>query len=937
MAAAGSSDEVTLTGVNTFTGPVTINAGSLRVTEAAQLGADDTAISVAGSTAALRLDGSAGAIELPETHAFTISNPSNEGALVNEAGDNVIAGDLLLGAGVGGSRITLAGGSLRVGGVIRNTYTSRGLEITGGGDAQFDGGLDNGGVGLSFSGFTKNGGGTVRIPGPVNIAGGITHNAGRLVLNGPVALGGSLSVASGAVLTGYGTVRAPTSVSGILSPGDDTGTLSFESNLTFQATARLRWELGTHTVTNTDRVLAANLSVTGGAKIDVALTNAGSHVNFAHAFWRSNRVWNVVTATNIVGAFSMGATSADAVGHAASTYGSFSLQNTATNVNLLWTPLPGFPVVYEPTVAITAPSTNPYVLPAGVFSLQLSAVVSNGGGTLLGTTWSQISDDGEVSFADASDPNTQVEFSAPGDYTLRLTVSNEAGNASADVQITASGLPLYYESRIVFSNYPRNETLTNFPVLLVFDTNIPGFTYDDFQTADGADLRVLADDGVTPLNFEIEQWNPAGRSYVWVQVPYFTNDCAVRARWADPAAAGVPDSAGNGATWSNGFLGVWHLAETNGPHLDGSPNLATARVTQVSVQGTAAGIAGGADSFNGTNDYVSLPDMGANARVTVECWVKLNDVPAGSDIGLVSSDPWSAGITHFKTDNGLRLKAQILSAGTIASSSNLLAVGNWFYAAYTIAGNASTDFTIFFNGAPIGSAAGSTNNLLADVNLAREYNGRYLNAIMDEVRISSVARSTNWIWATYQNIASNAAFASYGAVTIPSNNPPALAAIPPQTMGVGQWLYITNAATDADAPPQSLTYRLEPPDAEATMDSTSGLFTWRAPVTSSGTTNRFTITATDNGSPRLTATQEFQVIVGPLTNDVAVANLTHSSEGFGFQISGAAGPDYWLEASTNLAAWEAVTGTNSPAPPFTLQAPVGTNIPQRYYRLRLGP
>lgn len=841
------------------------------------------------------------------------------------------------GADFGGSRITLAGGSLRIGGITRNTFTARGLETTGAGDIQFDGGFDNGGVGLSFSGYTKNGSGTVRIPGPVNIAGGITHNAGRLVLNGPVALGGSLTVASGALLAGTGTVRATTTISGILSPGDDTGTIAFESNLTFTAAGRLRWALDTHAVTNTDRLLAANLTVTGGAKLDIVFTNDGSSVNFAHAFWRSNRVWNVVTATNIVGAFSMGTTSADAVGHAASTYGSFSLQNTATNVNVLWTPLPGFPVVYEPTVAITAPATNPYVLPAGVFSLPLSAVVSNGGGVLLGTTWSLVSDDGEVSFADASDPNTQVEFSAPGDYTLRLTVSNEVGIASADVQITASGLPLYYESRIVFSNYPRNETLTNFPVLLVLGTNIPGFTYDDFQTPDGADLRVLADDGATPLNFEVEQWNPSDRSFVWVQIPHFTNHCAIRARWGDPDVTGAPVSAVNGATWSNGFIGVWHLAETNGPHLDGSPNLATARVTQVTTQGAAAGIAGGADHFNGTNDYVSLPDMGANARVTVECWVKLNDVPAGGDNGLVSADPWSAGITHFKTDNGLRLKAQIHSAGTILSSSNLIAVGSWFYAAYTIAGNASTDFKIFVDGAPIGSAAGSTNNLLTDVNLAREYNGRYLNAIMDEVRISSVARSTNWIWATYQNIASNAAFASYGAITIPSNNPPALLALSPHVIGIGQWLYVTNAATDADTPPQSLTYSLLPPDAEATLDSTSGLFAWRAPVTSSGTTNRFTIMATDNGSPKLTATQELQVIVGPLTNDVAVANLTHSSEGFGFQISGAAGPDYWLEASTNLTAWEAVTGTNSPAPPFTLQAPVGTNMPQRYYRLRLGP
>lgn len=937
VSAAGSNDVVELTGVNTFTGPVTINGGSLRITEAGQLGADEKAIQVAGNSASLRLDGRDGPVVIPDTQVLSLSNPNGLGALVNEGGDNVVEGDLLLTSGFGNSRITLMADSLRIAGLIRNTSTARGLETTGSGDAQFDGGLDNGGAGLSFNSYTKNGSGTVRIPGPVNIAGGISHNAGRLVLNGPVALGGTLSVATGAVLIGSGTVRAPTTISGTLSPGEGIGIIAFESNLTFGASSRLRWDLDQPSLTNADQLLAGQLTVTAGAKVDVTLTNAGSNVNFLHAFWRSNRAWMIVTATNITGTFSMGATSADAVGHAASTYGAFSLQNSATNVQLVWTAIPGFPVVYDPSVTIRAPATNVYAMPAGVFSLTLSAVVSNGGGTLLGTTWSHISSDGDASFADAAALDTLVEFAEPGEYILRLTASNEAGRASADVQITVSSLPLYRESRIAFTNYARNEVLTNFPVLIVLGTSIASFAYDDFQTPDGADLRMLADDGATPLNFEIEQWNPSGSSFVWVQIPRFTNGCGVIARWGNPYAVEAPACTTNGATWSNGFIGVWHLAETNGPHLDASPALATARVTQVTTQGVAEGIAGGADQFNGTGDHVSLPDMGTNARVTVECWVNLSSVPGGSDNGLVSSDPWSAGITHFKTDSGLRIKAQINGAGTVTSSSNLLAVGNWFYAAYTVAGNASADLRTFFNGGPIGSATGSTNNILTDVNLAREYSGRYLHAIMDEVRISSVARSTNWIWATYQNIASNTAFASYGAVTTPSNNAPALAAIAPRTLGAGEWLRLTNTATDADAPPQSLTYRLEPPEAGATMNATNGLFAWRAPVASAGTTNTFVIAATDNGSPRLSATQTLQVVVRPMTNTIAVASLTAASNTFAFQITGAAGPDYWLEASTNLTAWDAVSATNSAVPPFTLHAPVTTNMPQRYYRLRLGP
>ena len=45
------------------------------------------------------------------------------------------------------------------------------------------------------------------------------------------------------------------------------------------------------------------------------------------------------------------------------------------------------------------------------------------------------------------------------------------------------------------------------------------------------------------------------------------------------------------------------------------------------------------------------------------------------------------------------------------------------------------------------------------------------NGDMDEVRISSVARSADWIWACWMNTASNDQFAAYGtvAVTVPSN------------------------------------------------------------------------------------------------------------------------------------------------------------------------
>jgi len=53
-------------------------------------------------------------------------------------------------------------------------------------------------------------------------------------------------------------------------------------------------------------------------------------------------------------------------------------------------------------------------------------------------------------------------------------------------------------------------------------------------------------------------------------------------------------------------------------------------------------------------------------------------------------------------------------------------------------------------------------------------------------------------------------------------------------------------------------------------------------------------------------------------------------------VSGNAGPDYTIQTSTNLTAWQTAVTTNSPALPWSWS---DTNLvfPQRFYRVLLGP
>ncbi len=154
--------------------------------------------------------------------------------------------------------------------------------------------------------------------------------------------------------------------------------------------------------------------MTNGAKVDVLLNSPGSAVNFLHAFWRTNRSWPVLNAAALTGAFTLGTNTTDVGGRLAATYGSFSVTNTGTNVSLLWTALPGFPVINEPTVTITAPAANPAIFKMGGLPLHLAVSVHSGGGASLGVKWTYVSDSGSATFANAAATNTTVQFSDEG-------------------------------------------------------------------------------------------------------------------------------------------------------------------------------------------------------------------------------------------------------------------------------------------------------------------------------------------------------------------------------------------------------------------------------------------------------------------------------------------------------------------------------------------
>lgn len=173
------------------------------------------------------------------------------------------------------------------------------------------------------------------------------------------------------------------------------------------------------------------------------------------------------------------------------------------------------------------------------------------------------------------------------------------------------------------------------------------------------------------------------------------------------------------------------------------------------------------------------------------------------------------------------------------------------------------------------------------------------------------------------------------ALTLIGRTPPVLAAITNRTVNVGQTVAFTASAADTNLPTPTLAFALSAGATNATLNPNSGAFSFRPLVTQANATNYFTLTVADNGTPPLSATQRFAIVVNPLAAP-GISSLSDATGGVSFNVGGQSGPDYAVEMSTNLAQWSNVFITNSPVLPFTWQD-ANSPAPRRFYRVKLGP
>lgn len=166
---------------------------------------------------------------------------------------------------------------------------------------------------------------------------------------------------------------------------------------------------------------------------------------------------------------------------------------------------------------------------------------------------------------------------------------------------------------------------------------------------------------------------------------------------------------------------------------------------------------------------------------------------------------------------------------------------------------------------------------------------------------------------TVTNPDGQSAASSTGILTILSggatNHPPVLASVPNSTILEQTTLTFTNSATDPDG--NALTYSLDPPSPSgASVNPTTGVFTWTPTEAQGPVATNVTIRVTDNGSPPLSDAKTFTVTVLESNRPPVLAIIGNRTIHAGFSLlvtNTATDPDL----PTNLLTFS--LGTNAPA------------------------
>jgi hypothetical protein len=301
--------------------------------------------------------------------------------------------------------------------------------------------------------------------------------------------------------------------------------------------------------------------------------------------------------------------------------------------------------------------------------------------------------------------------------------------------------PLFILTTPDGANLPATASEDNFPLLIRLNQR----TFDFSQAKpNGEDLRFSA--AGKPLAYQIEEWD-AGRGVasIWVRIPLIKGNASqeIRLHWGKPDAAG--ESNGKAVfNESNGFVTVMHLNDPKDPK-DEVGTLTPTNLGATSCDGMigkALNFVYGRPGVIGGENITNYP--AGNSPSSTEVWFKDNKLPG----------PWGSRFVCWGVEgSGSKLLIGVLSPLHISCGVECpgpVALNQWYHVVHTYETDGSQK--AYVNG----QLAASAKSIMDFKNPCRMYVANWYrnwesDCDVDEVRISKVTRSADWIRLTYQN------------------------------------------------------------------------------------------------------------------------------------------------------------------------------------------
>ncbi|GAB5408503.1 MAG: hypothetical protein BalsKO_08680 [Balneolaceae bacterium] len=286
--------------------------------------------------------------------------------------------------------------------------------------------------------------------------------------------------------------------------------------------------------------------------------------------------------------------------------------------------------------------------------------------------------------------------------------------------------------------------LVNFPVLI--NVTLPAA---DIKNVNGYDIAFTAADGTTQLDHEIESYNSGtGEFIAWVRFPSLNPNTDTQFFiYYDDENDNIPPltDPSTSNTWDLNFQLVMHMdggaTETdrtaNGN--DGTENGAGGVSTTTGQIGTAR------DFVFADADFISVPDdnsLDITDEITISFWINNTSTATPDYVTKGTNTAYEA-----TTRSNLRMQFRTNGGSGLSTPTTGLA-STWYYYTYV---KGPTVRSIYRDGVLLNTSTNVTNYSTNADPLQISRAGDPVDGIMDEVRVSNINRSADWIATEYNN------------------------------------------------------------------------------------------------------------------------------------------------------------------------------------------